>query len=115
MNTCLLTLIPSGKSQSFPRGMLLADALMDMGVRIKTPCGGKGTCGKCDVQIKGTVTQASPDSDPINLSGKCLACRTYLHGDASVHLKEAARPIAYPFPELPPEEIRGIAVDIGTT
>lgn len=115
MKTCLLTLMPSGRSQSFPRGMLLADALMDMGVRLKTPCGGRGTCGKCEIQIQGTITQASPDSDPVNVNGNCLACRTYLHGDASVQLKEAARPIAYPFPDLPPEDIRGIAVDIGTT
>lgn len=115
MKTCLLTLMPSGRSQSFPRGMLLADALMDMGARLKTPCGGRGTCGKCEIQIQGTVTQASPDSDPINLSEKCLACRTYLHGDASVHLKEAARPTVDPFSDLPPDDIRGIAVDIGTT
>jgi uncharacterized 2Fe-2S/4Fe-4S cluster protein (DUF4445 family) len=95
--------------------MLLADALMDMGVRLKTPCGGKGTCGKCEIQIQGTVTQASPDSDPVSVNGNCLACRTYLHGDTSVYLKETLRPIAYPFLGPPPDDVRGIAVDIGTT
>lgn len=115
MNTCLLTLIPSRKAQSFPRGTLLADALMEMGVRLKTPCGGKGSCGKCEVQIEGTVTQASPDSDPINLSGKCLACRTFLYANIDVRFEFETRQTDSEYPKWSLDDIAGVAVDIGTT
>jgi uncharacterized 2Fe-2S/4Fe-4S cluster protein (DUF4445 family) len=115
MKKCLLTLIPSGKAQSFLRGMLLADALLEMGVRLRTPCGGRGTCGKCQVQIAGIINHSSPDSEPVSADGGCPACRTYLHGNANVHIDEESNQIDYRFPNLPLDEIFCLAVDIGTT
>lgn len=115
MSTCLLTLVPSGRSQSFPRGTLLADALMDMGIRLKTPCGGQGTCGKCEVQIEGTVTHSSPDSDPVHKKGKCFACRTFLYENVDVRFQEETQQTGYVYPKLSGDDIAGLAVDIGTT
>lgn len=108
-------MIPSGRSQSFPHGTLLADALMEMAVRLKTPCGGKGSCGKCQVWIKGTVTYSSPDSAPVITDGNCFACHTFLHGNAHVQIQEESNQIDYCFPNLLNEDLVGLAVDIGTT
>ena len=33
---------------------LLLDALRERGFSIYSPCGGKGSCGKCQVMVKGT-------------------------------------------------------------
>lgn len=115
MRTCTLTLMPSGRSHSFSVGTLLADALMEMGVRLRTPCGGKGTCGKCQVQIKGIVTHSSPDSEPISADGSCSACLTYLHGNAHVCIQEETNQRDYSCPELSLDDFAGLAVDIGTT
>jgi len=95
--------------------MLLADALTDMGVRLKTPCGGKGTCGKCGITIKGTVTHASPDSDPVNVDGKHLACRTFLYENIDVFIELETRKTDYEYPKWSLDDIAGVAVDIGTT
>lgn len=115
MKKCLLTLIPSGKSQSFPRGTLLVDALMEMGVRLKTPCGGKGTCKKCEVKIEGAVTYASPDSDPVNVRGNCFACRAFLYEKVTVHVQKKTQQTEYLYPKWSSDDIAGVAVDIGTT
>jgi uncharacterized 2Fe-2S/4Fe-4S cluster protein (DUF4445 family) len=115
MRACLLTLLPSGKTQSFARGTLLADALMDMGVRLNTPCGGKGICKKCEVKIEGAVTQASPDADPVNVRGNCLACRTFLYENVAVYIQKKTRQVDDLYPKWSPDDIAGVAVDIGTT
>jgi uncharacterized 2Fe-2S/4Fe-4S cluster protein (DUF4445 family) len=107
--------MPSGKTQSFPRGTLLADALMDMGVRLKTPCGGKGTCGKCEVKIEGWITSSSGESTPIMTKGKCFSCLTYLQGNACVHVREENRQEDFYYPQISPDDFAGFAVDIGTT
>ena len=51
-----ITFLPSGKTIDVPSGTLLMDAAGQSGIMIDLPCGGKGTCGKCLVQIThGTV------------------------------------------------------------
>lgn len=51
-----ITFQPSGKTVDVDPGTNLADACRRAGFRVSTPCGGKGLCGKCRVQIlAGTV------------------------------------------------------------
>jgi len=97
-----LTLVPSGARQSFPAGTLLADALFDMGVEVATPCGGRGTCGKCG------VTPAGGEDD-------VLACRTPIMDDMKVHAAQAQSEHAVRFPVVHAESRFSAAVDIGTT
>ena len=46
-----ITFLPDGISVEFPAGSSLLEAARLAGVFIDTPCGGKGTCKKCRVQI----------------------------------------------------------------
>ncbi|MBW1894212.1 MAG: 2Fe-2S iron-sulfur cluster binding domain-containing protein, partial [Deltaproteobacteria bacterium] len=48
--------IPDGRTEYFTDHTLLLDALLEMGIDIKTPCGGKGICGKCIVPVKGKLS-----------------------------------------------------------
>ncbi|MCE5276361.1 MAG: ASKHA domain-containing protein [Deltaproteobacteria bacterium] len=97
-----LTLVPSGVQQIFPVGTILADALFDMGVEVTTPCGGRGTCGKCG------VTPAGGEDD-------VLACRTPIMDDMKVHAGQAQIERAVRFPAVHADSRFSAAVDIGTT
>lgn len=85
-----------------------ADVLEEVGVFLRKPCGGKGTCGKCRVMLNGE---------------EVLACRTVIESDASLALPADAAPIQgvtegilRNFVRQPlVEEGYGVAVDIGTT
>jgi len=48
----LVQFIPAKKSIKIPHGYNLMQAIKDCGVRIESPCGGVGTCGRCLVRIK---------------------------------------------------------------
>ena len=58
-----LTLLPGGASRELPEGTPLVDALSDMGVLLRTPCGGKGICGKCGVHIEEGAPPRTPADD----------------------------------------------------
>ncbi|HPP81641.1 MAG TPA: 2Fe-2S iron-sulfur cluster-binding protein, partial [Deltaproteobacteria bacterium] len=51
MREYTVTLVPSGRSRPFPEGTILSDALVDMGVPLRTPCGGRGLCRRCRVRL----------------------------------------------------------------
>jgi uncharacterized 2Fe-2S/4Fe-4S cluster protein (DUF4445 family) len=107
-----LTLRPEGSQQEFPSGMPLWEALLDMGVLLKTPCGGKGTCGKCRVSVS---INGEPPRD-------ILACREAVGDNLEVYIdNEDAKSARYAGDNLLPlqqiHQLEGIsfAVDIGTT
>lgn len=97
-----ITLMPSGVRQTFPAGTILADALFEMGVVVATPCGGRGTCGKCRVTLEG-------EADDV------LACRTPIIGDLRIHAGQAEIHHAIHFPAVQTDSRFSVAVDIGTT
>ena len=72
MNT--ITIVQNNKSRTFKtvRGKLLLDVLVSEGYDIYSPCGGKGTCGKCMVRVKGR--------------GIVQACRYKVDEDISVEI-----------------------------
>ena len=112
-----LTLKPSGKSQAFHQDTLLADALMDMGVMVRTPCGGKGTCGKCQVLLEGPTTDLSGKKS-VYSSGTARqhpACRTHIAGDVQVYIDEKQDISGKTYPKVDPTAVYAVAVDIGTT
>lgn len=67
--------LPEGRLIRVPEGKRLLDAAFEAGASIDAPCGGRGDCKKCEVEI---------------LSGKktgtCLACRTVVDCDMEVRL-----------------------------
>lgn len=88
----LVTFLPSGKSVAVPSGTTLPDAAREAKIEIESPCGGKGTCGKCIVRI----ISGDVDSDSLGLltqtvvsEGNVLACKTrVLNSDVTVEVPE---------------------------
>jgi uncharacterized 2Fe-2S/4Fe-4S cluster protein (DUF4445 family) len=83
---------PSGKTIEMPAGTELLEAARKAGIKIDSPCGGKGTCGKCIVQI----LSGNVDSDSLGVlpqssvaDGYVLACKTkILNEDVTVEVPE---------------------------
>lgn len=70
---------PSGRRVSVASGTLLLDAARQAGLDTDSPCGGKGTCGKCIVRIlAGEVDSRSLGllSQAAVADGYVLACRS---------------------------------------
>jgi len=107
-----LTIRPSGKTIEVESGTLLREALARAGYAVDAPCGGRGTCGKCTVDLDGETV---------------LACQTVIDHDCTVTLPESrptvniltsgdARAVTVnPGVELPEGPAYVAAVDIGTT
>lgn len=104
-----VTVMPQGLALGCAEGANLGPILREAGVFLEMPCGGRGTCGKCAVEIEGRRT---------------LACQYAVTGDATVRLlgdgtyMQGILDLGY----LPPFEADpaadgacGVALDIGTT
>ena len=75
----VVTFQPSGRTASVDPGTELLDAAKLANVEIATPCGGKGTCGKCLVRIvSGEVESDSTEilSETEEKNAYVQACRT---------------------------------------
>lgn len=47
----LVVFLPSGRRGRFPLGLPLLDAARSLGVYIESVCGGRGLCGRCQVEV----------------------------------------------------------------
>lgn len=76
------------KMFSAPKGQRLLDVLRRQGLYISSPCGGRGTCGKCHIELlQGRVLAAGTDNGPdvmCEAGTKVLACRSFLTEDCTV-------------------------------
>jgi len=117
MKTYTLTLIPEVKRLTISEDALLADALVDAGVPLDMPCGGKGVCGKCKVKIEGELSSETDTETKVlhDQPGYRLACQTRLSGNARVHVQEKTPVTVESCPSLDAHAYYGLAVDIGTT
>ena len=104
---------------SFEGTPILADLLAEHGFPVQRPCGGRGKCGKCAVEVSGCLSQ--PTAAEV-AAGARLACQTTLLGDAQVTLPEAPEHARIELsgeasfrPLAPVSGCLGLAVDIGTT
>ncbi|TAL36608.1 MAG: DUF4445 domain-containing protein [Spirochaetes bacterium] len=117
MKKPLLTVLPGGESRAFDEGTLLLDACADMGMVLRTPCGGKGFCGKCAIEARGDL------SEPLELEprltggvpGMRLACRAQMRGDVTVKRAPVFAAGRGRVSVPPAGHGLGLAVDIGTT
>jgi uncharacterized 2Fe-2S/4Fe-4S cluster protein (DUF4445 family) len=98
----LLIFTPSGRRGRFPAGTTVLDAARRLGVDIDSVCGGRGICGRCQVeQSLGAFPKHGITSDPAHLSPRDaveadyaarkglasrrrLACTARLQGDAVI-------------------------------
>jgi uncharacterized 2Fe-2S/4Fe-4S cluster protein (DUF4445 family) len=98
----LVIFTPSGRRGRFPKGTTILDAARALGVDIDSVCGGRGICGRCQVeQSVGSFAKHGIESRPENLSpfdaveteyrdqrglaaGRRLSCTAHLRGDAVI-------------------------------
>ena len=91
-----VTFEPEGRSVSILSGSVLIEAAARVGIVLDTPCGGRGTCGKCRVEIAQGAPEPS-DADREHFSpeeleqGVRLACQTRVSEDMRVSVPVAAR------------------------
>uniref|UniRef100_UPI0040567EDA ASKHA domain-containing protein n=1 Tax=Acetatifactor sp. TaxID=1872090 RepID=UPI0040567EDA len=97
----------------------LCDVLRDAGYQHAQPCGGRGVCGKCAVELTGEVSEPNLAEKK---AGTRLSCQAVLLGDARVVLPTAVAMKQIEMAEdavlerlIPMEGRYGAAIDIGTT
>jgi uncharacterized 2Fe-2S/4Fe-4S cluster protein (DUF4445 family) len=87
---------PEGRSVFVLPGTPLIEAAGRAGIVLETPCGGRGTCGKCKVEITRNAPEPG-DADRRHLSreelkrGMRLACQTRVQAEMYVHVPVATR------------------------
>ncbi|MDA8211050.1 MAG: ASKHA domain-containing protein [Clostridia bacterium] len=91
MEQVTITFQPMDVKLSVPKGSAISEAAVFAGTELELLCGGRGTCGKCRVQLQGRggqLSQAEKDlltADEI-AAGWRLACQTRVEGDVTVFL-----------------------------
>jgi uncharacterized 2Fe-2S/4Fe-4S cluster protein (DUF4445 family) len=115
MNTkkVTLTILPHNTVFSVDEDTTIADALLENGIVINTPCGGKGICKKCAVKATGALSEPDTFEKSFGDSTFRLACRATIKGNATVFADSFREYIHYPV--LNPTHVYGVAVDVGTT
>ena len=76
-----LTVIRDGRRTelAFSGAPHLEEVLAAGGFALQRPCGGRGACGKCAVELRGAVSE--PNAAELR-AGVRLACQALLLGDA---------------------------------
>jgi uncharacterized 2Fe-2S/4Fe-4S cluster protein (DUF4445 family) len=112
-----VNIIPGEQTGNFPEGTLLLDALLEMGIILKTPCGGKGICGKCRTRVEGALSDKTDAEIKTvgNETGIRLACQTKLAGNAGILIHENQFIDTKTYPAVNSKNRYAIAVDVGTT
>jgi uncharacterized 2Fe-2S/4Fe-4S cluster protein (DUF4445 family) len=89
----IVKFLPADIKVEVPDGTLIHEAAIKAGIDdLHLPCGGKGTCGKCLVQVlegRPDVGAASHMSTMLASSGYVLACRTKIRGDLTILIKKS--------------------------
>lgn len=93
--------------------------LTDAGITAPHPCGGRGVCGKCAVDVTGEI---SPPNEIEKKAGSRLSCQVILLGNATVTLRDTHSGMRIEAETRTSAEAKhpmtgryGAAVDIGTT
>jgi len=91
-----INFLPDKKNITVNKGTTILEALESAGINIDTPCGGKGTCGKCKIWvIKGmnTITPIEEKflSEEEIKKGFRLACQTKIFKDTIIEIPSKIR------------------------
>lgn len=107
-NYCQLVLMPSGRNGQVLRGTNLLDAARELGVELESICGGRQTCGKCQIIIeqgnfaKHGINSQSDHLSPTTpleaeyaqihgLEGRRLACAAQILDDVLITVPEESQ------------------------
>lgn len=97
MDNCVVEFQPLGRRAEVTAGISVFQAARQSGVAIASDCGGRGTCGRCRVEVlSGEVSL--PDQDELNVLGRTmasgaerLACLTRPYSDVKIHIPNSSR------------------------
>lgn len=102
----LVIFMPSGKRGRFKNGTQIIDAARDLGVYVESVCGGRGICGRCQIEIQtGEFAKHGITSKADNISdfsakekryaekrdlkeGRRLSCSATIQGDLVVDIPQ---------------------------
>jgi uncharacterized 2Fe-2S/4Fe-4S cluster protein (DUF4445 family) len=105
---CQIALMPSGRRGQVPKGTNLLEAARLLGVEVESICGGRQTCGKCQVIVeaghfpKHGLTSSSAHVSPVDereaayrqahaLGARRLACACAVLGDLLITVPEESQ------------------------
>ena len=117
---CIVQLLPHGRKVHTTAGTRLLEALVDHCIFLRSDCGGRGTCGKCRVDVvmpNGGVAEKEACNWPVTEN---IAIRIPASSLLSAHIIEKA-PIVLPASfvaqgKAPPGgALIGVGIDLGTT
>ncbi len=108
IHTCQIALMPSGRKGSVSQGINLLKAAQELGVELESICGGRQTCGKCQVVVEeghfpkhALTSRADHLSPPTSreieysqehrLQGRRLACAAEVLGDVLISVPEESQ------------------------
>ena len=101
---CQIALMPSGRKGSVRRGANLLRAAQELGVELESICGGRQTCGKCQIFVeeghfpKHAITSSADHLSPPTAEeeeyvrqGRRLACAAEVLGDLLITVPEESQ------------------------
>ena len=104
-----ITVLPQNRTIIAEQGDLLYSVLSKNGFKVSAPCGGRGICGKCEVQEV---------VNPAFSTRSIYTCKTYVDRDMTIILNESEGRGLDAFDTFYQEGEKdglGVALDIGTT
>jgi uncharacterized 2Fe-2S/4Fe-4S cluster protein (DUF4445 family) len=102
----LVLFMPSGKRGRFPVGTSVLDAARQLGVYVESVCGGRATCGRCQIEVqegsfaKHGIVSAADNISPVGPkeqryadvrtipAGRRLSCSAQILGDLVVDVPQ---------------------------
>ena len=100
-------------------GSNLREELLKAGFRLDSPCGGRGSCGKCKVHVEGKAAPPSEEERALLgadlAAGLRLACRVTVEHPLQVRLPDLIEQVKVERTSFAASSKLGAAVDIGTT
>ncbi|MCC7360677.1 MAG: DUF4445 domain-containing protein [Anaerolineales bacterium] len=104
VSTHWLACLPLGRRGQVPHGANLLDAARSLGVELESICGGRQTCGKCQIIVeegyfpKHDLTSTAAHLSPVGehasahpLPGRRLACACVVAGDLLITVPEESQ------------------------
>ncbi|MFN3765702.1 MAG: 2Fe-2S iron-sulfur cluster-binding protein, partial [Aliihoeflea sp.] len=98
--------MPSGKRGRFPVGTTVLDAARELGVYVESVCGGRATCGRCQIEVqeghfaKHKISSAADHISPFGAKeqryakvrdlkeGRRLSCSATIQGDLVIDVPQ---------------------------
>ncbi len=102
----LVLFMPSGKRGRFPLGMPVLDAARKLGVYVESVCGGRATCGRCQISVqegnfaKHQIVSSNDHLSPVGAKeerydkvrglpeGRRLSCSALIQGDLVIDVPQ---------------------------